>query len=56
MQPKGSSVRDELRKRGGKVMVPFFVDPNKGVQMYESDDIVDYLYTTYADSKRLSHG
>jgi len=49
--PKGSSTRDELRNRGGKIMVPFFVDPNNGVQMYESDEIVDYLYTTYTDSE-----
>lgn len=27
------------------------VDPNNGVQMYESDEIVDYLYTTYTDSE-----
>jgi glutathione S-transferase len=45
--PKGSSVRDELRQRGGKVMVPYLVDPNTERGMYESDDIVRYLHETY---------
>lgn len=45
---KGSKRRPELKARGGRMMVPFLVDPNHGdTQMYESDDIVAYLRTTY---------
>jgi glutathione S-transferase len=45
--PKGSPKRDELRQRGGKVQVPYLVDPNTGQEMYESDDIVAYLHEHY---------
>jgi glutathione S-transferase len=45
--PRGSAVRDELSERGGKVMVPYLVDPNTGSAMYESEDIVRYLWATY---------
>lgn len=34
-------------KLGGKTQVPFLVDPENKVQMYESGDIVDYLEKTY---------
>ncbi|MCB9592910.1 MAG: glutathione S-transferase N-terminal domain-containing protein [Sandaracinaceae bacterium] len=40
--------RPELRERGGKAQVPYFVDPNTGAEMYESDDIVAYLDAVYA--------
>ena len=33
----------ELIERGGKHQVPFLIDGDMDVQMYESDDIVDYL-------------
>lgn len=29
---------------GGKKQFPFLVDPNTGKQMYESDDIINYLF------------
>ena len=32
---------------GGKSQFPYLVDPNTGTRMYESDDIVAYLYVTY---------
>lgn len=44
---KGIS-RKNMAERAGKVMVPFLVDPNTGVQMFESADIVKYLKKTYA--------
>ncbi|HYE60132.1 MAG TPA: glutathione S-transferase N-terminal domain-containing protein [Candidatus Kapabacteria bacterium] len=34
-------------KLGGKMQVPFLVDQNRGVYMYESDDIIRYLDETY---------
>ena len=37
----------ELGELGGKMQVPYLVDPNTGTSMYESDDIVDYLFDTY---------
>lgn len=44
---KGSPRRKELEEAGGRVMVPYLIDPNTGVSMYESDDIVAYLHKTY---------
>ena len=34
---------DELMEKGGKRQVPFLVDKEKDVSMYESDDIISYL-------------
>ncbi len=45
--PKGSPKRAELVQRGGKMQVPYLVDPNTGRAMYESDDIVAYLEERY---------
>lgn len=46
--PKGGSrFRPELEARGGRAQFPYLVDPNTGVEMYESLDIVTYLYETY---------
>ncbi len=48
--PKGGSrFRGEAVRRGGKAQFPYLVDPNSGQEMYESDDIVRYLFTTYGD-------
>jgi glutathione S-transferase len=44
---KNSARRPELVERGGTMMVPYLVDPNTDQAMYESDDIVDYLESTY---------
>jgi glutathione S-transferase len=40
--------RKALLKRAGKIQVPYLVDPNTGVEMFESADIIQYLETTYA--------
>jgi glutathione S-transferase len=46
--PKGGPrFREEVRHRGGKALFPYLVDPNTGQAMYESDDIVRYLFATY---------
>lgn len=46
--PKGGSrFRQEVQKLGGKQQFPYLVDPNTGVAMYESEDIVAYLFRTY---------
>jgi len=44
---KRSKRRPELVERGGKMMVPYLVDPNTDREMYESDDICAYLAQTY---------
>ena len=41
------SVAEELIARGGKRQVPYLVDSEKGVEMYESGDINEYLRKTY---------
>ncbi len=46
--PKGGPrFREETVARGGKAQFPFLVDPNTGKEMYESDDIVRYLFAQY---------
>eukprot|EP00127_Corallochytrium_limacisporum_P001320 Clim_evm10s51 gene=Clim_evmTU10s51 len=46
---KGSAKRKDFIRQHGKVQVPFLKDPNTGVEMFESSDIVAYLFKTYAD-------
>lgn len=46
--PKGGTrFRPEVVSRGGKAQFPYLVDPNAGVEMYESDDIVRHLFARY---------
>ena len=42
-----SGVADELVARGGKRQVPYLVDTDKDIEMYESGDIVAHLEETY---------
>ena len=44
---RGSAHRDEVPDFGGRKYFPYLVDPNTGVQMKESEDILDYLHETY---------
>ncbi len=39
-----------LAERGGKVMVPYLLDPNTGASLYESAAIQRYLLDTYGPS------
>jgi len=41
------AVAAELVEKGGKRQVPYLVDTDRGVEMYESGDIVDYLGEHY---------
>jgi glutathione S-transferase len=43
----GERFRPELVERGGKAQFPYLVDRNSGVEIYESLDIIDYLFATY---------
>lgn len=45
---RGSPKRQELYARVGHFQVPYLEDPNTGVQMFESAEIVEYLRATYA--------
>ncbi len=45
---KKSPSRPAFIKRSGKMQVPWLHDPNTGVEMFESADIVRYLDDTYA--------
>jgi glutaredoxin len=38
----------ELVARGGKAQYPYLVDDGRGVEMYESDDIIDHLHENFA--------
>lgn len=45
---RDESVVAELIEKGGKQQVPFLIDGERGVEMYESDDIIAYLNEHYA--------
>lgn len=53
---RGSRHREELRERGGKVMVPYLVDAASGVELYESDDIIAHLWRTWVGRERPTAG
>jgi glutathione S-transferase len=44
---RGSPGRQAFVQRSGKMMVPYLVDPNTGVEMFESAEIARYLEETY---------
>lgn len=55
--PKGSKRhREMVRRLGGKEQFPYLVDPNTGVSMYESGEIVKYLFQQYGQGKIPSFG
>jgi glutathione S-transferase len=47
-KPVAGSKRDAFFKEHGLVQVPYLIDPNHDVKMFESRAIVDYLERTYA--------
>ena len=46
-ETRNEQSHDQLLSLGGENQIPFLVDHHRGVTMYESDDIVDYLNTRY---------
>ncbi|KAL5559843.1 hypothetical protein UlMin_036054 [Ulmus minor] len=55
--PKGSARhREMVRSLGGKEQFPFLFDPNTGTSMYESGDIVKYLFQQYGQGRKPSVG
>eukprot|EP00245_Coleochaete_scutata_P010367 TRINITY_DN3615_c0_g1_i1.p1 TRINITY_DN3615_c0_g1~~TRINITY_DN3615_c0_g1_i1.p1 ORF type:complete len:378 (-),score=50.82 TRINITY_DN3615_c0_g1_i1:118-1176(-) len=55
--PKDSTRhRPMVKQLGGKEQFPYFVDPNTGAAMYESGDIVKYLFRTYGNGAEPTLG
>ena len=46
--PVSGRNRIELMERTGKVQLPYLIDPNTNTEMFESEEIMDYLQATYA--------
>ena len=42
---KNNANEETLIKLGGKRQVPFLVDNDRNIQMYESNDIIEYVKT-----------
>ena len=54
--PKGGErFRPKALALGGKTQFPFLVDPNNGRQLYESADIVRYLFQEYGQRELPLH-
>jgi glutathione S-transferase len=49
----GERFRPRVRELGGREQFPYLVDPNTGTRLYESADIVRYLFDTYGDGLPL---
>nr|GMD88433.1 Glutathione S-transferase-like protein [Ipomoea batatas] len=47
----GQNFRPKVAQMGGKQQFPYMVDPNTGVAMYESDEIIKYLVGKYGDGQ-----
>ena len=46
--PKGGQkYRKVVQEKGGKKQFPFFIDQNTGIEMYESQGIIHYLFKHY---------
>ncbi len=46
--PKGGTrFRPEVEARGGMMQFPYLVDPNSKLELYESMDIIEYLFEAY---------
>ena len=46
----GYTFREEIKsKYGPKSTFPFMIDPNTGIELFESDQIIEYLFRAYAD-------
>ena len=49
--PGASGFSDDLLELTGRRTVPYLIDPNTDVSMFESADIIDYLYDTYGPGR-----
>lgn len=46
---KGSPSREAFEARSGRMQVPYLIDPNTQLELFESADIVAYLESTYGE-------
>lgn len=54
--PQDGAFRNEIKSQfGNQATFPYLVDPNTGVQMFESDDIINYLFRVYGSPKRINN-
>lgn len=54
--PKGGErFRPKVQELGGKTQFPYLVDPNTQTAMYESADIIRYLFQTYGGIETPLH-
>lgn len=44
---RGSNTRKDMKERFGRFQVPYIIDRNTGVSMFESAEICEYLMSTY---------
>ena len=51
----GRRFRPKVAVLGGKQQFPFLADPNTGEALYESNDIIDYLYRRYGGRAAPTH-
>ncbi|MBL4869180.1 MAG: glutathione S-transferase N-terminal domain-containing protein [Pseudomonadales bacterium] len=51
---KGTRFRPMAERIGGKQQFPLLVDPNTNKRIYESHDIIAYLYEFYGDGRTVS--
>lgn len=47
----GTRFRPEAVRRGGRSQFPYLIDPNTHKEMYESQDILRYLFDTYGTGR-----
>lgn len=47
-ETRNEQTHEELRELGGQNQIPFLVDRERGVELYESEDIIDHLEEQYA--------
>eukprot|EP01025_Chloroclados_australasicus_P042744 TRINITY_DN4546_c0_g1_i1.p1 TRINITY_DN4546_c0_g1~~TRINITY_DN4546_c0_g1_i1.p1 ORF type:complete len:325 (-),score=12.46 TRINITY_DN4546_c0_g1_i1:220-1194(-) len=47
----GERFRSVVLEKGQKTQFPFLEDPNTNMQMFESDDIIKYLFQEYGDGQ-----
>lgn len=48
---RGSANRDKMVERTGRFQVPFLVDPNTGLELFESVEICEYLDACYTTTE-----
>ena len=52
--PKNGKIyRTEVQNKGGKQQFPYLIDPNTGKEMYESSDIIDYVFSNYGPGSNV---